>query len=114
MSPIETGGTPNTGAVPDESHVGDIRGALGTTRRGEGASRETWHPRQDHVCGPRPVAHRHARQQRRQRLWHQIHRHQLGPMAPLVRLLIVMLLGYLAVAGGLMLGRIVRFTISQG
>ena len=35
-------------------------------------------------------------------------------MAPLVRLLIVMLLGYLAVAGGLMLVRIVKFTMSQG
>jgi Mn2+/Fe2+ NRAMP family transporter len=45
MSTTETVTAPSLGAVLDEAHVGDIRGALGTIRRGDIASRDTWRAR---------------------------------------------------------------------
>jgi len=39
------GALPNSSAVLDEAHVGDIRGALGTIQQGDVAPRETWRAR---------------------------------------------------------------------
>src|SRR3981081_1877882 len=61
MSATELCKAPRHGAVLDDAHIGDIRGAFGTIRQGDIAPRSSWWAPADAARDPRAGPHCHGR-----------------------------------------------------